>query len=267
MRRTTKIIIGLIAFFLLMSVVLIIRLSAVDQSELGFKIANPNQLTTLPIIEKYQVVKIINVTELDANPIANGITRILPLSQSKGEGGFSFPKELAPYIRKYMRNDTLMIEFNYNKLSANKRNSYNNMIEDKIYFNLYVDPSTPINVECQVDMMHLYFEKFAARDVILSSKAELLIDSCQTESLTINNSQNSVIISNSKVHQLNASLDYSSGLETPNSVIGEFNVSGSSTNTISLSKMNCKKINWKGKGKKASLTIQMDSTVSTVSFD
>lgn len=267
MKLTTKIIIGFLASLLLMSVVFIIRLSFIDQRTLEFKVNNPNDLTTSPIVAQYKVVKFVNVTDDNANPIANGVTNIVSSNQAKRGGVFYYPKELAPYIRQYINKDTLMVEFNFNSLSIHKRYFYN--FDDKTVtpFYLYVNSSTPINVVNKIDMMNLSVKRCVTRELTLSSVKDVLVDSCQIESLHFVGGISNVTLSNSKVKNLNASLEGSSGLETPNSVIEQFNVTGSGQNIVSLSKMNFKKIKWDGKGKDASLSLKMDSTVSTVSFE
>lgn len=267
MKRTTKIIIGFLASLLLMSVVLIVRLSFIDQSIFEFKVNNPNQLTTSPFLDQYKVVKFVNVTEKNSIPIGNGVINIVSSTQNRRGGVFYYPKELASYIRQYLSKDTLVVEFNFNSLSKNKRDFYDSDDKSITPFYLYVNSSNSINVVNNIDNMSLSFKRGIARELILTSVKDVLVDSCQIESLHFIGDINHVTLSNSKVKNFNATLESVSDIKMPNSVIEQFNITGSGENTVALSKMNFKKIKWRGKGKDASLCIKMDSTVSTVSFE
>lgn len=268
MRKTTKILIGVISSLLLLSMIYIVRQSFVGPVKRQ-GVMFSKSLDSMTLTGTYKTIKLVNIVG-KKSPFILGDLNIIPATSSNKAGSFYLSKELTAFVHQHVVGDTLVLEFAYDKMSSNKVcRAHNSGQLDGAQLNLYLDPNALISVCNEIDGMAIHLKKAVYKQVNVNICSKLNVDSCQIESLSVaaKSSLSDVTISHSKVKYLSANLDHIYQWSMPKSVIEELNVTCSSSSDLSFSKAQCKKLNWKSKGKDARLNLTLSSEESSVNLE
>lgn len=275
MKLTTKIIGGVMLLVILITVAFIAYLSQSKYAKEGnqnYDVMISSDMESIHRGEGISTILFEDVPLEDERSVFfTGSIHLVPVSKSDEQSKVELPSMLRPYIEEFVKGDTLVLRIKTKELIIALSNDPDGRFPSVggLNFNVFVDTSSiGIKNNLRYDM-NLDMRGVKCDNVALNVSARVIsVDSCNIKSLTVANITNMGCrfdARNSTIKTLNVDLDNITDRVIENCNIDIENLTGSSIHRISVTKGECKEMNWVPKNEDASLRIfDLSDTVRIV---
>jgi hypothetical protein len=274
MKLTTKIVLGIILSFFLLSLLVIIGVLFIDADKYTWfpdieKMTISQDRMTAIDVAPYQTIWIGEVLKEERNLFPEGTIRLIPAVADEEKNKLFFPEELLPYIEIVSENDTLVIRLKTDELyepyiTVPKRKA---MAYTLYGVNFLIHTNT-VDVICNIDRMNIEVWNIKTNHIKINASGRITIDSCQADRIEPHGKANRkrFSLTNSQVKELNIDLDKIEYWHVENCDIEVKNLTGSGNHSVRLPKSEAKLMNWIPKSTEARLTVTLYGDTAIVVF-
>lgn len=271
MRRTTIIILAVLAAFLLFTIGFLIYASTVDPKENYIQHEIKQEWTFLET-QPYKTTFIETINPEDyrlALYLEGGIAyKTDTLNRNK----IGIPKELSSNIETKVLNDTLFIKIKTEQLLALLPDAESRKEVEKGRFGkitgatILLPADSTIRISNQDRFFSLNFDGLSLSQLTINTRGSITIDHCRITETTVENSNGKLDIKNSDLITFNLDLDSINRWDVTNSRIQTANFTGSNHRLIADPQEFCQTLNWLPKKEGARLQLELKDKATKVTF-
>lgn len=265
MRQTTKITIGVLTAFILLSIGYIFYLSTLPSEDYtGKKIAQTFSHTSL---EPYHVV-IFEMATAGVQEVPQALYGNLSFKSGATEGyQMECPKDVLKYMTYRSVNDTLRITVDGSRLNKDYQLYKAKGMYLLTGFNLSFSTDSTLQIINRIQTTGLTLKQQQYQRLAIESN-KVSIDSCRIGDLAISSGCSSFAATNSVIPTLNIDLDRIGSWTIKDCRIETENLTGGSSHYVDLTKEECQRMNWIPKNEKAELSVRLKGgSPATLTFN
>lgn len=257
MRQTTKITIGVLAAFILLSILYIFFLSTLEPEGKEKIKTEIRQTFGQTEVKPYKVAlikaKAIGKDELSA--VLYGDLHFI--NDTSGRYKIEYPEEVLPYLAFQPEGDTLKVIVDQVALAEAFHLKSNGRFSPMRGFNLKFTTDSSLQVINEMPCLEIRFDKQTFGNLDIKTSQGVKIGNCTIRDLTVRSGCRSFEAAGSTIQTLNLDLDDNEKWRIKDCQVETENLTGGQTHYIELSKEECRRMNWIPKNEKAQLSIQL----------